>query len=512
MMITIVRCLQSDFVKMKHLSVICVILLMLTNAALAGLAAYWSFDAGSEQAALQNAVVGKVGFSCGVLGRSLDLTADGDNALVLRGTENLTGDTESLTVSCWFKGNLSDNPAWAPIVSKGGEGRQGWQIRLCDDEGFAAFTVRGRKTGYNCTGGTDVADGRWHHIAGVYDGRTICLYVDGKLDQALDTKGRRDDSQCPIVIGAKITTPDGPARVFARGMIDEVKVFDEALDYAAIKSLADYNQVLGLSFMDKYKSLGVYPIQLHRGGGMAVPENTLETFKWAWDRNVIPEADIRTTLDDVIVCIHDGNTERLAPNAPENLREKTISQMTLAEVKSLDVGEFRGKPGQRIPTLDEVFLAMSQDPRRFIFLDYKSISLQRLADMVTQYNIESQVIFTSRSHNLLCLWKQLIPSSQTMMWIGGSQTVINIKMNHLRRENFRSVTIIQFHYHPEGEGCSLSDDFILDAKKELEERGIIFQVLPWQINTPQVYKKLIDMGVVSFATDYPEVLLPVYTR
>ena len=500
-----------EVLKMRYLCFLT--LLLVTNAWGAVPVGYWGFD-GNLNALSKNVynptVVSRIDFSCGTLGRALDLSGPGDNAVVIKGTENLTSSEEALTVSCWFKGALSDNPGWSPIVSKAGEGKAGWQIRLYDHEGLATFTVRGPESGYNCSGGTKVADGKWHHIAGVYDGRTICLYVDGKLEQALDTEGRRDDSQCPIVFGAKITASDGPAHVFTKGMIDEVKIFDEALDYDEIKLLADYNQALGLSFMDKYKKLGVYPIQLHRGGGLAVPENTLETFKWAWQQNVIPEADIRTTADDVIVCIHDGDTKRLAPSAPMNLRNKTISEMTLAEVKALDVGEFRGRPDEKIPTLDEVFEAMSKDNRRFIFLDYKSISLERLAEMVAKYGIESQVIFTSRCHNLLCDWKELVPSSQTMMWIGGSEAVISKKMDHLRRENFQGVTIIQFHYHPGEDGYSLSDDFILKAQKELNERGIIFQVLPWLIKDPEVFSKLMDLGIVSFATDYPEALMPVY--
>src|SRR5687767_3659439 len=86
-----------------------------------------------------------------------------------------------------------------------------------------------------------------------------------------------------------------------------------------------------------------FHIQAHRGAGIARPENTLEAFEQSWRIGVTPEADLRTTKDGAIVCFHDANLERVVSNPPENAAEIGIEDLTLAEVKKLEVGSFRGE-------------------------------------------------------------------------------------------------------------------------------------------------------------------------
>jgi glycerophosphoryl diester phosphodiesterase len=324
--------------------------------------------------------------------------------------------------------------------------------------------------------------------------------------------GRAGITSSPIVVGAKIAKEKKEPYAFSKGMFDELCIYDNALDKQQIKQLGDYNKIIGKKFMDEYRRLGTYPIQAHRGGGCEAPEHTLETYRQTWDRHIVPEADVRTTSDDVIVCFHDTDLKRICPNMPPDITEKGIGQMMLEEVKKLDVGAFRSKSGQKVPTLDEVFKEMSGRPERFIYLDYKYIDMRRLAEIVKKYGIEKQVIFTNKSHNLIMQWKRLVPQSQTLLWMGGSQQVIAKKLESLRMENYQGITMIQFHYLKTNEGYNLSDDFLLKAKKEFDQYGIIFQILPWKRNDSAVFEKLIDLGIKSFATDYPSAVLPVYER
>src|SRR6188472_834017 len=50
-----------------------------------------------------------------------------------------------------------------------------------------------------------------------------------------------------------------------------------------------------------------FVIQSHRGAGELAPENTIEAFELGWKLGTIPESDIRTTRDGVIVTFHDNN-------------------------------------------------------------------------------------------------------------------------------------------------------------------------------------------------------------
>ena len=62
-----------------------------------------------------------------------------------------------------------------------------------------------------------------------------------------------------------------------------------------------------------------------------------------------------------------------------------FEELDLKTAKTLDVGRYRGKPGERIPTLEEVFTAMKGHPDKLMYLDYKHIDMDRLAELVKKY-------------------------------------------------------------------------------------------------------------------------------
>jgi glycerophosphoryl diester phosphodiesterase len=274
-----------------------------------------------------------------------------------------------------------------------------------------------------------------------------------------------------------------------------------ATSLAAERALRD-------EFAKIYKDHGVLPIPIHRGGGMHQPENTIEAFEYSWERNMVPEADIRTTKDGVIVVIHDETVTRTAPDAPAAMHAKKISELTLAELKTLDVGAFRGQRGQRIPTLDEVFAVMAKDPAKFLHLDYKAIDIPLLSEMVKRHGIEKQVIFTTDRYDLIQQWRALIPTSQTMIWMGGSQQEIENVLNNLRANRYEDIYIVHMHYRPVtgGNGFNMSDNFMLKAQAELAAQGIVLQIQPWNIEDPQIYERLFQIGIRNVGTDFPDML------
>ena len=42
---------------------------------------------------------------------------------------------------------------------------------------------------------------------------------------------------------------------------------------------------------------------------------------------------------------------------------------------------------------------------------------------------------------------------------------------------------------------------------ELRQHGILFQALAWDHKDPEIHWQLMDLGVASFATDYPDVVM-----
>lgn len=256
-----------------------------------------------------------------------------------------------------------------------------------------------------------------------------------------------------------------------------------------------------------------FHIQAHRGAGIALPENTLESFEWAWAHNVTPEADLRVTKDGEIVCFHDNDFARVVKNADPKTKKLSVEKLTLAELKKLDVGSFRGEQfaGQRIPTLDTVLAQMHGRADRLLYLDIKNIDLDRLADLVHRHGVERQCIFTSTHYKLLQDWKRRIAESPTLLWNGGSEAELAKKMGDLRKVNFAGITYLQIHVHigdlTSSEPFDPKSAFLKLLGQELRARGIVFQVLPWECSDQRAYEKLLALGAESFATDYPEVAL-----
>jgi glycerophosphoryl diester phosphodiesterase len=190
----------------------------------------------------------------------------------------------------------------------------------------------------------------------------------------------------------------------------------------------------------------------------------------------------------------------------------------LVEVAKLEVGSFRGKQfaGERIPTLKAVFEEMRGHPERLLYLDVKSADLDRLANLVREYGVERQVIFTTPDPALIRKWKKLIPDSMTLNWNGGTEVELERKIAALRHSNFEDITHLQIHVRvgdlESDRPFAPSSEYIEKLGAELAQRGIVFQVLPWECSDLGAYVRLLELGVDSFATDYPEVTLAAVNK
>ena len=103
----------------------------------------------------------------------------------------------------------------------------------------------------------------------------------------------------------------------------------------------------------------------HRGASHDAPENTLAAFRFGWEQKAdAVELDVRLSKDGNLVVIHDDNTRRTAQV------DKSVGEQTLAELRSLDVGRWKGKQwvGERILTLNEALATVPEGKRLFVEL------------------------------------------------------------------------------------------------------------------------------------------------
>lgn len=264
-------------------------------------------------------------------------------------------------------------------------------------------------------------------------------------------------------------------------------------------------------------------VQSHRGAGDLAEENTIHAFKLGWSLNTYPECDVRTTTDGVIVAFHDANFKRVVKGASPELQKKGVEDLTWAELSKLDVGAWKGDKfeGRHVDTMDEILAETAKDPNRHLFMDIKKVDFDKLAELVHKHGVEKQVIFTSPRQDELVYWRKIVPGSETLMWIGGKTGEEQMKkFNDAKARNFEGVTILQIHNHMKTKQSDVNkvtresvdpftvpDKFMIEAGDILRKHGILYQTLPWEADTPKVYWKLMDLGVMAFATDHPDVTL-----
>ena len=89
----------------------------------------------------------------------------------------------------------------------------------------------------------------------------------------------------------------------------------------------------------------------HRGASAQAPENTLEAFSLAISMGADGlELDVHLSSDGELMVIHDAKVDRTT-NGTGLIREKT-----LAEIKALDAGSWKGEQfaGEKVPTFEEL--------------------------------------------------------------------------------------------------------------------------------------------------------------
>ena len=165
------------------------------------------------------------------IANNFSMTFDGVDDYFDAGNNTSLQITGNLTISMWFKTTattgylISDTPAIGGCYSvlMGGGNGQLWARR---GNGTNAETTQKTSNAYN--------DGNWHNIVFVSDS-TMRIYIDGVLDV-------QSTVSTPSSIGGTTTVKIGDGFANFAGQIDEVAIFDTALNAGQI-----YNDIYNAS-------------------------------------------------------------------------------------------------------------------------------------------------------------------------------------------------------------------------------------------------------------------------
>ncbi|MHC4113137.1 MAG: LamG-like jellyroll fold domain-containing protein, partial [Planctomycetota bacterium] len=93
------------------------------------------------------------------------LSLSGAGQYVDCGNNALFDITEAITVAGWIKVNSFD-VAWQSVVAKG---NSAWRLSRDGTQDDLEFACTGLSGNWKVLGSINVNDGKWHHVAGVYD-------------------------------------------------------------------------------------------------------------------------------------------------------------------------------------------------------------------------------------------------------------------------------------------------------------------------------------------------------
>ena len=131
----------------------------------------------------------------------------------------LTSMTDAVTVEAWvFASTFEGQDGWKMVLTHWAN--QAGKYHLAVRDGIPQFGVNTTRGVATALSPTTLEAYRWYHVAGVYDGNQVQIYLDGELDGSVSHSGElRTRSSWDVGIGSKHTLEYGWT-----GLIDEVRI------------------------------------------------------------------------------------------------------------------------------------------------------------------------------------------------------------------------------------------------------------------------------------------------
>ncbi len=229
-----------------------------------------------------------------------------------------------------------------------------------------------------------------------------------------------------------------------------------------------------------YVSIGQTLVSAHRGESTYAPENTIPAIERAIEDGAdYVEIDVRLTADSQVILMHDADTKRTTNG------KLVVKNSTYEELLALDAGSWFSEEytDTKIPTLEEAIKLCKGKIMMNIELkpaDNKGELEQAVANLITEYNMESQCIVTSFNQKSIFTIKQANPEIVTgYIYTFGYSNKIEYKNMDVLSINSRYLT--------------------RDVVTGAHQKGII--VSAWTVNNSREMRRMVAIGVDNIITD-----------
>lgn len=212
-----------------------------TSAELIG---YWSFDEGKKNTVkdysgngYDGIVQGDIKWDNGKFGKAIKVMS-ADDRIEVSDSEKL--DFQKFTATMWVQPILPATKMGSiPLIQKGGPG--GTDVSYVFFMGLhnsndKIYFIVADGAAENLLWSTNPveADGKWHFIAGTYDGKKVRAYLDETVDEMDQTLKPQTRDDRPIIIAGGNPGGFNPDK---QAQFDEVTLFDHALSKEEITKL-----------------------------------------------------------------------------------------------------------------------------------------------------------------------------------------------------------------------------------------------------------------------------------
>jgi len=229
----------------------------------------------------------------------------------------------------------------------------------------------------------------------------------------------------------------------------------------------------------------------HRGTGslgLYAAENTLAAYETAWKMGADSiEIDVRTTVDGVLVIMHDSTVDRTTDGSG------SVDEMTLAEIKALKIPSLNPLvPVQEVPTFQETLALLKG--KTLVDVDVKTADMAQLVQVIEAEGMIEAVYPLIGSVEEGLQARAANPAVALMPKVG---TLAEVQAY---LDALSPIDIFEIEY----------EDAAPEVIDYIHGQGIKVHMDPLGLLDfdPQGYQKLLDRGADIIQTDRLEVLVP----
>ena len=212
-------------------------------------AAWWKFNPENSRkvtdmvSMIRDSIQGNYKLVDGVEGKALKL--DGFTTSIMRSSDKAPKISGSFTLEAWIA--AATYPwNWCPVIAQERNEEAGFYFGI-GPQGQAGLFVSVNGVWQKCETSAKIPFRKWTHVVASFDEKSgIKIYIDGILSGQLNVSGKMvPAAESDLIIGMnrEMTAPSNPVRTYATlpgwfsfdGIYDEIKIYDEAVSFEAVK-------------------------------------------------------------------------------------------------------------------------------------------------------------------------------------------------------------------------------------------------------------------------------------